>query len=332
MGVDAAEISIVKMFATRAGAELERKQAAQSLADYHRTLEREAAEKTHELRIKSDELEETLQKLKMLQNQLILSEKMASLGALTAGIAHEIKNPLNLISNFAELSAQLTEELLEELQDQKDRLDAETVEFLDEILSDLRQNVTKINTHGRRADSIVQGMLLHSRGKSGERHPTDVNALLAEDITLAYHGMRAKDTTFNIDIEMYFDETIGRIDAVPQDISRVFLNIINNGCYAAHQKEKALGDEEFAPTLSVWTKNRGDRVEIRIRDNGTGIPKDVVDKVFNPFFTTKPTGEGTGLGLSLSHDIVVEAHKGEIQIETEAGSYTEFIISLPKDV
>ena len=254
---------------------------------------------------------------------------MASLGALTAGIAHEIKNPLNFVNNFAELSTDLVQELLEEMQSQKERFDAETVEEIEDILSDLEQNTTKINEHGRRANSIVQGMLLHSRGKSGERQLTDINALLAENINLAYHGMRAKDTTFNIAIETNYDDSIAPIEIVPQDIGRVFLNILNNACYAAYHKKKEV-EGEFTLTLSVRTQNLGDGVEIRIRDNGSGIPEDVVDKIFNPFFTTKPTGEGTGLGLSISYEIVVQGHKGEIQVETEVGSYTEFIIILPR--
>ena len=308
----------------------ERKRAERVLADYSRTLENEVMEKTQELTARNDELQETLQKLKDAQNQLILSEKMASLGALTAGIAHEIKNPLNFVNNFAELSTELTQELLEEIQDQKERLDAETLETLEEILTDLQQNAAKINEHGKRADGIVEGMLTHSRGKSGERQPTDINALLDEYVKLGYHGMRAKDTSFNITIETDYDASVGPMEVVPQNLSRAFLNVINNGCYAAHQKKKVDMVEDFTPALWVRTKNLGDGVQIRIRDNGPGIPKEALDKIFNPFFTTKPTGEGTGLGLSISYEIVVEEHKGEMQVETEVGSYTEFIITLPK--
>ena len=306
-------------------------QAAISIdnARLYSNLEQRVAERTQELREKNDALEKTLQQLRDTQNQLIVQEKMASLGALTAGIAHEIKNPLNFVNNFAELSTDLVQELLEEMQSQKERFDAETVEEIEDILSDLEQNTTKINEHGRRANSIVQGMLLHSRGKSGERQLTDINALLAENINLAYHGMRAKDTTFNIAIETNYDDSIAPIEIVPQDIGRVFLNILNNACYAAYHKKKEV-EGEFTLTLSVRTQNLGDGVEIRIRDNGSGIPEDVVDKIFNPFFTTKPTGEGTGLGLSISYEIVVQGHKGEIQVETEVGSYTEFIIILPR--
>ena len=299
----------------------ELQQAEEEIRKLNAELERRVQERTAEL-------EDALHQLRETQNQLILQEKMASLGALTAGIAHEIKNPLNFVNNFAELSTDLVQELHQEIQTHKEKLDDEAVEAIAAILSDLQQNTTKINEHGQRANSIINGMLLHSRGKSGDPQPTDINGLLAEDINLAYHGMRAKDTTFNIGIETDYDDSIERIEIVPQDISRVFLNVINNACYATHQKKKAVG-EGFTPTLSVRTKAGRNQVEIRIRDNGPGIPKDVVDKIFNPFFTTKPTGEGTGLGLSISYEIVVEEHNGAIQVETEAGSYTEFIITLP---
>ena len=309
----------------------ERKRAEKLSEEYRQNLEQEVEERTRELKEKNDALETTLSQLKDTQNQLIVQEKMASLGALTAGIAHEIKNPLNFVNNFAELSTDLIQELLEEIQPQKERLDAETVEAIENILSDLQQNTTKINEHGTRANSIVNSMLLHSRGASGERQPTDINALLAEDVNLAYHGMRAKETAFNIVIETDYDDSIGQIDLVPQDISRVFLNILNNACYVTHQKKKEVG-EGFTPTLSVRTRGLEDRVEIRVRDNGLGIPKEMVDKIFNPFFTTKPAGEGTGLGLSISYEIVVQGHKGEIKVETEAENYTEFIVSLPTAV
>lgn len=204
------------------------------------------------------------------------------------------------------------------------------LEDIEEILDDLRKNVEKINEHGKRADSIVRNMLLHSRGRPGERQKTDINALLVEYVNLAYHGMRAQDASFNIKIETDYDSSIGLVEVVPQDLSRAFLNTLNNACYAAHEKKKEMRDA-FSPTLSVVTKNLDDLVEIRIRDNGNGIPQDILDEIFNPFFTTKPTGQGTGLGLSISYDIIVEEHKGEIKVETEEGGYTEFIISLPKN-
>ena len=278
-----------------------------------------------------EEAEAALGELKDAQRQLVLSEKMASLGQLTAGIAHEIKNPLNFVNNFAALSSDLTRELRDEVNKQKDRIDPNNVTAIEDLLNDLEQNVTKINDHGKRADSIVKGMLLHSRGKSGERQPTDINALLAEYVNLAYHGLRAQDQSFNIKIETEYDPSIGVMNVVPQNLSRVFLNIVNNGCYSTNEKKKTKG-AGFSPTIWISTKNFSDKVEIRIRDNGNGIPKSVLDKIFNPFFTTKPTGIGTGLGLSLSYDIIVQEHKGEIKVDTKEGEFAEFIIILPKRV
>ena len=266
--------------------------------------------------------------LKEAQTQLVQAEKMASLGQLTAGIAHEIKNPLNFVNNFSELSAELTKELGQELETQKDRMDEKSLKYIKELLADLESNVTKINEHGKRADSIVKGMLLHSRGKAGEMQLTDLNALLDEYIKLAYHGMRAQDTKFNIKIETNFDPALGSIAVVPQNISRVFLNIVNNACYSTYEKKNERGDK-YAPVLAVSTKKIGDKVEIRIRDNGKGIPQEIIDKIFNPFFTTKPAGKGTGLGLSLSYDIVVKEHKGELKVNSEVGEFAEFIITIP---
>ena len=324
-------VETLSILSAQAAISIENSRLYEQLEDYSRTLEQKVEARTQELQEKNHELQATLQKLKATQDQIIAQEKLASLGALTAGIAHEIKNPLNFVNNFAELSAELTQELLEEIENQKDRLDPESKEYIEEILSDLEQNVKKINQHGKRADNIVRGMLMHSGGKAGERQPTDINALLAEYVNLAYHGMRAKDTSFNITIETNYDDSLAPLNVVPQNISRVFLNVINNACYAAHEKKKQIS-EGFSPQLLVSTKNLSDRVEIRIRDNGKGIPQESLDKIFNPFFTTKPTGEGTGLGLSISHDIIVQEHRGEIKVETERGSYAEFIITLPKDV
>ncbi|HRY33750.1 MAG TPA: ATP-binding protein [Bacteroidales bacterium] len=268
--------------------------------------------------------------LKAAQTQLVQSEKMASLGQLTAGIAHEIKNPLNFVNNFSELSADLIRELSEELEKLSDQLQPGDRDYLREIMTDLKNNVVRINEHGKRADSIVRGMLLHSRGKPGDFQPTNINSVLSEYVNLGYHGMRAGDATFNIKLETSYDESIGMVNVVPQDISRVFLNIINNACYATNQKKKALKDSYF-PVLEVETKNLGRQVMIRIRDNGNGIPSAILDKIFNPFFTTKPAGSGTGLGLSISYDIVVQQHHGEIRVDSKEGEYTEFIILLPKD-
>lgn len=294
-------------------------------------LESKVAERTTQLRQKSDQLEHALAELKAAQGQLIISEKMASLGQLTAGIAHEIKNPLNFVNNFATLSGELAAEIRDELAKLKPNADAKIIGFIEDILKDLEQNVTKINEHGKRADSIVKGMLLHSRGKAGEHQPTDINALLEEYVNLAYHGLRAQDPSFNVKIEASYDKSIRSIDAVPQDLSRVFLNIVNNGCYAANDRRKCEG-ESFMPTIRISTLDCPKHVEIRIRDNGKGIPPDVLEKMFNPFFTTKPTGVGTGLGLSLSYDIVVQMHKGELRVETKEGEFAEFIILLPKVV
>jgi signal transduction histidine kinase len=300
------------------------------LEEYSQTLEQKVDERTKELKEKNDELVETLQRLQQMQQQLVTQEKLASLGALTAGIAHEIKNPLNFVNNFSALSVDLTKELQEEIDKQKDKLDADALDNLQAVVGDLQMNAEKINQHGKRADSIVRGMLMHSRGKPGERHPTDLNALLDEYVNLAYHGMRAQDSTFNVTIEKDYDKSIGVMSVVPQDLSRVFLNIVNNACYATHEKKRQAGDG-FSPTVSVRTKDLGDKIEVRIRDNGLGMPREVREKIFNPFFTTKPTGQGTGLGLSISYDIIVQEHRGELRVETEEGSFAEFIIVLPKN-
>jgi signal transduction histidine kinase/ligand-binding sensor domain-containing protein len=278
-------------------------------------------------------LTETLDRLKAMQEQLVVQEKLASLGALTAGIAHEIKNPLNFVNNFAELTAELAGELQQALEQERTRLDPADYENLSDLAKDIILNARKINEHGKRADSIIRGMLLHSRGHSGERQKTDVNAVLEEYVNLSYHGMRAQDSSFNITIERNYDSTAGSILAVPQDISRVFLNIVNNACYATHERKQqadANGDRGYSPTVGVTTRNLGDTVEVRIRDNGKGIPPEIRDRIFNPFFTTKPTGQGTGLGLSISHDIVVQQHHGQLEVESEPGQYTEFILRLPR--
>ena len=265
------------------------------------------------------------------RKQLLESEKMASLGQLSAGIAHEIKNPLNFINNFAVLSVDLSTELSEEFEKLSGQMNQNDKEYLAEIIQDLQSNMQKIKEHGQRAESIIKGMLLHSRGKTGELIPTDINALLAEYVNLGYHGMRAQDISFNIKIESSYDQTIGRIQVVPQNLSRVFLNIINNACYATNEKKTKL-KEAYFPTLSVQTKNGENEIEIRIRDNGPGIPQSVIDKVFNPFFTTKPPGQGTGLGLSLSYEIIVKEHHGQMQVESQDGEYAEFIIKIPKNL
>jgi signal transduction histidine kinase len=289
----------------------------------------EIRRQSQELSEKNVELEQKNEEIIRTQEQLVMQEKLASLGALTAGIAHEIKNPLNFVNNFAELSVELIEDLRTDLAGQQERIDPKILQRLHETIQDLEHNSTKINEHGKRADSIVRGMLLHSRGKSGERLPTDLNALVDEYVNLAYHGLRAQDASFNITIKTDYDKSIPQMELVPQDLSRVILNIVNNACYAAHERKKT-APADFAPTIWVSTKATAKDVEVRIRDNGTGIPKAVVDRIFEPFFTTKPTGKGTGLGLSLSYDIVVKQHNGELRVESKEGEFTEFIVRLPK--
>ena len=303
-----------------------KRREAQQLRDQMLVQERQNREV---LEGKNEALTESYENLKQAQEQLIQTEKMASLGSLTAGIAHEIRNPLNFVNNFAELSSELTQELLEELQDHKEKIDSDSLEEIEDILDNLEQNLSRIDQHGKRADSIVNGMLLHSRGVSGERALTDLNALLEEYVNLAYHGLRAQDTSFNITIERDYDESLEQVNVVPQDISRVFLNILNNACYAAHQRDQA-AEDGFTPTLWVSTKDVSNQVQIGIKDNGAGIPEEVLEKIFEPFMTTKPTGLGTGLGLSISYEIIVDEHQGQINVDTQEEEYTEFIITLPK--
>jgi signal transduction histidine kinase len=273
------------------------------------------------------ELGQSLDELRTAQDRLVQTEKLASLGQLTAGIAHEIKNPLNFVNNFSAVSIELIEELRQALADAKlnDSLQGE----ISEIADMLQGNLDKVVQHGKRADSIVKNMLLHSRAGSGEHRPVDINAIVEESLNLAYHGARAEKQGFNITLNRSFDPTAGEVDLFPQEITRVLLNVISNGFYAATKRKDQSGDG-FEPTLAAATKNLGDRVEIRIRDNGSGIPPEVKDKMFNPFFTTKPAGEGTGLGLSISHDIIVKQHAGSIQVDTQPGEFTEFRIILPR--
>src|SRR5438105_6898385 len=273
------------------------------------------------------ELSRSLQELRTAQDRLVQTEKLASLGQLTAGIAHEIKNPLNFVNNFSALSAELTDELHDVLKPAA--LDNKTREGTNELTHMLKANLEKVVQHGKRADSIVKNMLLHSREGSGERRPVDVNSLVAESLNLAYHGARAEKQDFQIRLDQNFDPAAGQVDLFPQEITRVLLNLISNGFYAATKRRTEMSNR-YEPTLSAATKNLGDSVEIRIRDNGAGIPADVKEKMFNPFFTTKPPGEGTGLGLSLSHDIIVKQHAGSIEVDTQPGEFTEFRLILPR--
>ena len=281
-----------------------------------------------EVQARTRELAASLEDLRTAQDRLVQTQKLASLGQLTAGIAHEIKNPLNFVNNFSAISTELIDELQDALKgislDEKRRAE------VDELTTTLRSNLDKVVQHGKRADGIVKNMLLHSREGSGEHRVVDVNALVEESLNLAYHGARAEKQGFNITLERSFDAGAGTADLFPQEITRVLLNLIANGFYAATKRKAEAGGNGYEPTLTAATRSLGESVEIRIRDNGTGIPPDVKEKIFNPFFTTKPAGEGTGLGLSLSHDIVVKQHGGSIEVDTRPGEFTEFRVTLPR--
>ncbi len=295
------------------------------LQDQNEKLELKVTERT-------TELNQSIEELKATQSQLIQSEKMASLGELTAGIAHEIQNPLNFVNNFSEVSNELIDEMNEEI----DKGDLEEAKH---ISKDIKQNLEKINHHGKRADAIVKGMLQHSRKSTATKEPTDINKLADEYLRLAYHGLRAKDKSFNATLETDFDESIGNIEVIPQDMGRVILNLITNAFYAVDDKKTAFAKAEkeeniennsYEPTVAVSTKKEGNNIIISVKDNGNGMPKEVVEKIFQPFFTTKPTGKGTGLGLSMSYDIVTKGHGGELIVETLEGEGTTFSINLPK--
>jgi signal transduction histidine kinase len=292
----------------------------QILSAQNELLEQQVVARTAEVVHQKEELQSTLSDLKSTQSQLIQSEKMASLGELTAGIAHEIQNPLNFVNNFSDVNKELLMELKEEA-------NKGNIDEVNAIADDIIGNEEKINHHGKRADAIVKGMLQHSRSSSATKEPTDINKLADEYLRLAYHGLRAKDNAFNAILKTDFDATIGNINIIPQDIGRVILNLITNAFYAVDEKKKS-GVGNYEPTVTVSTKKSGNKVLIGAADNGNGIPQKILDKIFQPFFTTKPTGQGTGLGLSLSYDIV-KAHGGELKVETKEGEGSEFIIQLP---
>ena len=273
------------------------------------------------------ELAASLENLRTTQDRLVQTQKLASLGQLTAGIAHEIKNPLNFVNNFSGLSSELIDELQDTL---KGPFDEKVRSEINELANTLRGNLDKVIQHGKRADAIVKNMLQHSREGSGEHGPVDINALVEECLSLAWHGARAEKQGFAITRKQSFDPSAGEVDIFPQDITRALLNLISNGFYAATKRNTETNGGDYEPTLTASTRNLGDRVEIRIRDNGTGISPDVKEKMFNPFFTTKPTGEGTGLGLSISHDIIVKQHAGSIDVDTQPGEFTEIIVTLPR--
>jgi len=287
------------------------KEKQQILSAQKEILEKQVEERT-------SELSHSLKELKDTQSQLIQSEKMASLGELTAGIAHEIQNPLNFVNNFSEVNSELIDELKEEA-------DKGNINELKIIADHIKDNEQKILQHGKRADAIVKGMLQHSRVSTGKKEPTEINKLADEYLRLSYHGMRAKDQSFTVTLKTDFDESIGKMNVVPQDIGRVLLNLFNNAFYAVMQKKNEVGDA-YEPTVSVCTKKADGNIEIHVKDNGIGIPQKVIDKIFQPFFTTKPTGQGTGLGLSLAYDIV-KAHGGEIIVKTNESEGAEFIIT-----
>ena len=282
----------------------------------------------HQLEARTDELTKSLEDLRAAQDRLVHTEKLASLGQLTAGIAHEIKNPLNFVNNFSSVSIELIDELRDALK-ARDSGDNRRAEITD-LMDTLRDNLGKIVQHGKRADSTVKNMLLHSREGSGEHQPTDINAIVEESLNLAYHGARAERQDFNITLQRSFDPAAGKVDLFPQEITRALLNVITNGFYAVTRRKEQVDTGLFEPTVAATTRNLGDRVEISIRDNGTGIPSEVTEKMFSPFFTTKPAGEGTGLGLSICHDIIVKQHAGSIDVDSQPGSFTEFRIVLPR--
>jgi signal transduction histidine kinase len=290
-------------------------------------LEKIVGERTAELRKQKEQVETTLNELRSTQAQLIQSEKMASLGELTAGIAHEIQNPLNFVNNFSEVNAELIDEM-------KEAIDKGNIEQVKAIADDIKDNQKKINHHGKRADAIVKGMLQHSRNSSVEKEITDINALTDEYLRLAYHGLRAKNKSFNATLHTNFDENIGKINIIPQDVGRAILNLFTNAFYSVSEKKKRI-ENNYEPVVAISTSliaaaaGKNAKVEIKVKDNGLGVPQKVVDKIFQPFFTTKPTGEGTGLGLSLSYDIITKGHSGEMKVETKEGEFAEFTILLP---
>jgi signal transduction histidine kinase len=290
----------------------------------YNTMEQRVVERTKELQDKNLELADTLKKLQDAKDQIVAKEKLAYLGTLTAGIAHEIKNPLNFIKNFSELSSELVRDL--------SNGSPGAGEELREALVDLGEFMQKIAHHSSRADNIVSGMLMLSREKSGERRSTDLNALVDQYVHIAYRGLQAADKSYELDVKTDYDRSVGELPAIPETLGRAFLNVVNNACFAAQERKRESSRSDFVAQISVTTRAVGDKVEVRIRDNGKGIPTEALEHIFNPFFTTKKPGEGTGLGLSITYDIVVKEHQGEIAVDTQPGEFTEFIITLPRAV
>ncbi|WP_292973441.1 sensor histidine kinase [Mucilaginibacter sp.] len=323
-----AEVAAFVWIFIRVATSKKQQQVIKRISERKDELEAMVAARTAELTNQRNALEETVKELKATQAQLIQQEKLASLGELTAGIAHEIQNPLNFVNNFSEVSMELIDEMEAEIA-------KGDMEEANAIAADIKQNLEKIRHHGKRADGIVKGMLQHSRASSNVKEPTNLNTIADEYFRLAYHGLRAKDKSFNAELVSNFDEHLPLVNMVSQDVGRVLLNMFTNAFYAVHQKQKTIGGD-FKPRVEVSTKSvpalpSGGKagVEIIVRDNGTGIPDAIKDKIMQPFFTTKPAGEGTGLGLSLSYDIIVKAHKGTININSKEGEGSEFIITLP---
>ncbi|SNC66685.1 His Kinase A (phospho-acceptor) domain-containing protein [Hymenobacter gelipurpurascens] len=302
----------------------EEREKQQLLAEQNELLEQQVAARTAEVVAQRNSLEQALLELRNTQTQLVQREKMASLGELTAGIAHEIQNPLNFVNNFAEVSGELVNELETELQDTASHSGAKA-----ELLDDLKQNLRRITQHGQRAAAIVRGMLEHSRASTGERAPTDLNLLAEEYLQLAYQSVRAKNNKVAYTLITHFDPNLRTVPVVPQEIGRVLLNLFTNAFYAVQQRQQQ-GDNGYLPEVAVSTQGLTGCVLLKVRDNGTGISQTVQQKIFQPFFTTKPTGEGTGLGLSLSYDIITKGHGGTLTVNSEPGRFTEFIISLPQ--
>jgi signal transduction histidine kinase len=294
---------------------------------YSDITERKRAEEA--IRAARDAAEKALRELQMAQASLVHAQKMAALGQVTAGIAHEIKNPLNFVNNFAGLSVELLDELKDAAARSTSAFDPSKRAEIVETISMLTGNLEKIVEHGRRADGIVRSMLQHSRGSSEDRRPTDLNALAEEALNLAYHGARAQDPNFDIALEHDLDRNLAPVDVVPQELTRVLLNLIGNGFYAANKRSRE-SDGTYRPVLKVTTREFGESVEVRVRDNGIGVRPENKDKLFQPFFTTKPTGEGTGLGLSISYEIITQQHGGTITVDSEVGDFTEFTVRLPR--
>jgi predicted ATPase/signal transduction histidine kinase len=323
-------VETLRLLSGQAALSLHNAMLYERLEEANRTLEERVEQRTQELRERNEQIQETLARLRDTQRQLVAQEKLASLGTLTAGVAHEIRNPLNFINNFALLSARLAGDLSEIFEAERTRLDTDVVDEVADITSSLSQNLEKINEHGRRANQIIEGMLMHSRGSNGQKEPAPLNTVVSDAVTLAYHGLRGSGQDINVRLVTEYDPAIGLVPLVVSDLSRVFINMVNNASYALQQKAARLG-ADFVPEIRVSTERDGGTARIRVRDNGTGIPAAAREKLFTPFFTTKPTGQGTGLGLSISHDVVVGGHGGRMGIESEEGRFTEVVIEIPLD-